>query len=40
VCADHEPPHKRDTPVWRKLHRLTGETARKRICLPMLGIKV
>ena len=34
------PQHERDTPVWRKLHRLPGETARKHIRLPLLNIIV
>ncbi len=35
-----EPPKERDTPVWRKLHRLPGETTRKHIRLPVLNIVV
>lgn len=34
------PQNDRDTPAWRKLHRLTGETARKHIRLPLLNIIV
>lgn len=34
------PKHARDTPAWRKSHLLPGETARKRIRIPMLEIKV
>lgn len=32
------PQHERDTPVWRKDHRLPGETARKHIRLPLLNL--
>ncbi len=30
----------RDTPCWRRTHLLRGETARKRICLPLLDMQV
>ncbi len=35
-----EPQHERDTPVWRKQHRLPGESARKHIRLPLLNLTV
>ncbi len=34
------PAHERDTPVWRKQHRLPGETTRKHIRLPLLNLTV
>ncbi len=34
------PQHERDTPVWRKLHRLPGETVRKHIRIPLLNMTV
>jgi len=34
------PQHERDTPVWRKQHRLPGETMRKHIRLPLLNLIV